>query len=168
MLAIWVSIKLKKGLSFGHYLGLSGFDQSALLRYLPLYLILITGTIILKELFEIQNPEFMANIWETAGFMPLFIFGIVVAVPILEEILFRGFLYKGIKHSWAGPWGAVIVSSTVWTAIHVQYDLISLVEVFLLGLFLGWVRLKSRSIYPCILLHCLHNTIAMLGCWLTY
>lgn len=105
-------------------------------------------------------PKFMLEAYKTAYFTPLLWFALVVAAPLTEETLFRGFLFKGIEHSRAGPVGAVIISALAWSVIHLQYDAYSVAGIFAGGLLLGFARFKSKSIYPSIIMHALQNIIA--------
>ena len=85
---------------------------------------------------------------------------VIVAAPVFEEIFFRGFLFKGLQHSRIGPLGAILVTSLLWATIHLQYDLWDLGIIFALGIFLGFARLKTGSVYATIALHALVNLIA--------
>ena len=107
-------------------------------------------------------PEVMLDMYRTAGVAPLFWFAVVVAAPIFEELFFRGFLFEGFRHSPIGALGAILVTSLVWTLIHIQYDVWGLGMIFLLGLFLGLVRLRTASVYAAIALHALVNLVATL------
>ena len=65
----------------------------------------------------------------------------VVAAPISRGIFARGFLYRG----WSivsRPVGAIVLSSLVWTALHLQYDWFFFGEVFSIGLLLGSISLS--------------------------
>jgi len=105
-------------------------------------------------------PEFMLNAYKTAYFTPLLWFALVIAAPLTEEILFRGFLFKGIECSRIGPVGAVIISALAWSAMHLQYGAYGLANIFAGGLLLGFARFRSKSIYPSIVMHALQNIIA--------
>jgi hypothetical protein len=105
-------------------------------------------------------PEFMLEVYKSAYFTPLLWFALVVAAPLTEEIFFRGFLFKGIEHSRAGPAGAVIISALAWSVMHLQYGAYSFAGIFAGGLLLGLARFKSKSIYPSIIMHALQNIIA--------
>ena len=74
--------------------------------------------------------------------------------------MFRGFLFKGLLYSKAGPVGAVVLSSLIWSALHMQYDLYGMATIFAGGLLLGLARLKSNSIYVPIVMHALWSLIA--------
>ena len=52
-------------------------------------------------------PDFMVTAWHSAGFMPLLWIAVIIAAPLGEEILFRGFLFAGIAKSRLGGLGAM-------------------------------------------------------------
>ncbi len=88
-------------------------------------------------------------------------FAICVVAPVYEELVFRGFTLAGLQKSRMGPIGAVVLVSLLWSSLHVQYELYFMAQVFLLGLVIGAVRIKSGSVLPSIGVHMLINTIAM-------
>ncbi len=108
-------------------------------------------------------PDFMITAYATSRSLPLLWFALVVAAPVFEEALFRGFLFEGLQHSQIGPWGAVILTSLVWTSIHLQYDFFDLANIFALGVLLGAARAKTGSLYLTIVLHAVVNTLAMVN-----
>lgn len=105
-------------------------------------------------------PEFMIDIYTTAYFTPLLWLALVIVAPFVEEIFFRGFLFKGIESSKLGPAGAIIISALAWSAMHFQYNIYGVAGVFVGGLLLGFARARSGSIYPPIAMHALQNIIA--------
>jgi HAD superfamily hydrolase (TIGR01509 family) len=107
-------------------------------------------------------PEIMVEAYRTAGFLPLFWLALMVAAPLTEETLFRGFLFEGIVHSRSGARGALIVTAGMWASIHVQYDWYGRATIFIFGLFLGYVRLKTGSTLVTMVLHSLMNLIVTL------
>lgn len=109
-----------------------------------------------------ELPEFMVKTWHSAGFMPLLWLAVVVAAPIGEEFFFRGFLFAGIAKSRLGGWGAVVFTSLTWAVIHMQYDLWDISYIFILGLLIGTFRLKTRSLWPPVLMHFVVNLVAMI------
>jgi membrane protease YdiL (CAAX protease family) len=96
------------------------------------------------------------------GALWLLLLAFCVAAPVSEEFFARGFLYRGWSESALGPAGAVVLSSLVWTALHLQYDWFFLGEVFSIGLLLGYLRYRSQSLWLTILLHGLNNLAATL------
>jgi membrane protease YdiL (CAAX protease family) len=87
---------------------------------------------------------------------------VVVVAPVGEEILFRGFLFRGWQRTRRSA--AVAISSTalLWALIHAQYSLFEIGEVFIVGLIFGWVRWKSRSAISTIALHGFLNAGGMI------
>ena len=86
-----------------------------------------------------------------------------VAAPIIEEFIFRGFLFTGLEKSRVGGLGAVLITAACWSVLHIQYDAYEIATIFVMGVGLGFARLKTRSLYLSILLHALNNAIATIG-----
>ena len=108
-------------------------------------------------------PGFMREAYLSArnsGALALFFLAVVIVAPVSEEIAFRGFLFRGLSASWLGVSGTIIATSAGWTAMHVQYDSFTLVQIFLIGLLLGWIRWASGSTLLTIMLHMLANLTA--------
>jgi len=87
------------------------------------------------------------------GFPP----AVVLVGPLGEEIMFRGFLYRGLVRVHDRPIWGILTISILWTALHVQYDWSGLLQVFLIGLLFGWVRWRSGSTTLTFVLHALMN-----------
>jgi hypothetical protein len=95
------------------------------------------------------------------GVVWLLVIAFGFAAPVTEELMVRGFLYRGWSESVLRPVGAIILSSLAWTAMHAQYyDPFLFVEVFSIGLLLGYMRYRSGSTWLTILMHCLNNLAA--------
>ena len=112
---------------------------------------------------DIVTP-FQFDIYRTAsaaGWLPWLWITVVVVAPIGEETLFRGFLFRSWNRSPRDAWIAIAVTALLWAALHVQYQLIVLGQVFVIGLAFGWVRWKTGSTLPTILMHCLLNGAGM-------
>ena len=107
--------------------------------------------------------DFMVSAYKTAHFTPLLWLAFIIVAPLYEEIFFRGFMFKGIESSRVGPIGAVIITSLAWSALHIQYDILIIANIFAGGLLLGWARLKTNSIYIPIAMHALQNLIATIA-----
>jgi len=108
---------------------------------------------------------FQVDIYTTAstsGWLLWLWLAVVVVTPIGEEILFRGFLFRGLLRSPRDVWPVIVVSSLLWALIHVQYDWYVIGQVFAFGLLLGWIRWASGSTILAILLHALINTEGMI------
>jgi len=108
--------------------------------------------------FDVQMPEaFIQFILSTPTWLALL--SLVVAAPIMEEFIFRGFLFSQLRNTRLGGWGAIITTSFLWTVIHFQYETMILYVLFILGIFLGYLRYKYNSLYLVIGIHALNNMI---------
>jgi CAAX protease family protein len=114
------------------------------------------------RLFPAYNPspdlirEYQAILGNPAALVWFWI-TLAVTAPICEEIIFRGFLMRGWSESRIGASGAIMLSSLLFTAIHVQYNLPTLATVFGLSLVFGVMRWRSGSTALTILLHMVWN-----------
>lgn len=104
--------------------------------------------------------DFMLRAYATASFPPLLWLALIVAAPLFEEILFRGFLLTGLSGSRLGSVGAITISSFTWSIIHVQYDVYGITTIFVAGLLLGLARIRTGSLYVCIAMHAAMNLVA--------
>lgn len=77
-----------------------------------------------------------------------------VLAPLFEETLFRGVLLPVLGRHW-GPRLALLASALVFALAHLSLG--ELVPLLLLGLGLGWLRLRSGRLAPCVLMHALWN-----------
>src|SRR5262249_16987019 len=84
----------------------------------------------------------------------------VVVAPISEEIVFRGFLFRGWAVSRLGIAGTIFLTSLVFAAMHTQYDWFVLLQVFVFALLLAVVRWRTGSTTIAIVLHMLGGFIA--------
>ncbi|HEY2138252.1 MAG TPA: CPBP family intramembrane glutamic endopeptidase [Xanthobacteraceae bacterium] len=108
---------------------------------------------------DIVSPfqtESYATARATGWILPLML-AIIVIGPVGEEVLFRGFLFRGWIRPGVPGVVAVAVISLLWAALHVQYDPVGMTQVFLSGLLLGWIRWRSGSTLLTIVLHLLVN-----------
>jgi uncharacterized protein len=96
------------------------------------------------------------------GWLPLLWFATILVAPAGEEITFRGFLFRGFVRSERSAWPAIVVIALLWAAPHLQYDWTGIAEIFVAGLFLGWVRWRSGSTLLTFALHALFNLEGMI------
>ncbi len=86
------------------------------------------------------------------------LFVIAVLPGICEEILFRGYIIKG--YTKFGFWRAIIISSILFGIFHL--DPFRLVPASLLGIWMGFLLLKTGSIFVPILAHFANNALALI------
>src|SRR5262245_42557652 len=86
-----------------------------------------------------------------------------IGAPLSEELLFRGFLLSALARTRLRFWGAAVVSSLLWTAMHLGYSAVGLAEVFLIGLFLSWLLWRTGSLRVAIFCHAAYNSLILLA-----
>lgn len=154
------------GCRLSEYLGLQFPER----RYVLLGLLTLAIIIPLVDLVSwfagyAVTPQFVVEIYRSArdsGALLLLIVALVFAAPAVEEILFRGFLLPGLSASWIGPGGAILLTSIIWTLLHAQYQPFYLIQIMVLGIVFGWLRLQSGSTALTIGLHGILNLTALL------
>lgn len=77
--------------------------------------------------------------------------------PVVEELLFRGAGYRLLEQY--GGRTAILVSGIAFGLWHGLIDALPILVAF--GLGLAFVRARTRSVYPCIALHIVFNTIGI-------
>ena len=120
-------------------------------------LLIASGRALVSPFQEVSYTTAAAD-----GWLPALWFATVLVAPAGEEITFRGYLFRGFVRSERSAWPAIVVISALWAAPHLQYDWTGLSEIFVAGLFLGWVRWRSGSTLLTFLLHALFNLEGML------
>jgi len=168
--AVWLAIRIKKA-SFADYLALRWPSwRQLLLGAAGLILTVLAWEVVSRSLGREATPGFMADLLKSGrdkGAALLLLFAFSVAAPMSEEVLARGFLFRGWSASFLRVPGAIILSSLVWTSVHLQYDFYFLAEVFSIGLWFGYMRHRANSLWLTIMLHALNNmTAVVLTMWL--
>lgn len=77
--------------------------------------------------------------------------------PLMEELIFRGFLFSALSLSRLGIAGASVVTAAGWTALHAGYSLVGLAEVFAVGLYFSWVLWRTGSVRVPLFCHAAYN-----------
>ncbi|UPK32237.1 CPBP family intramembrane metalloprotease [Bradyrhizobium sp. 186] len=170
LVAVWLAIRIKKA-SFVDYLALHWPSWTQILfGAIGLILLVVAWETMSRSLGREATPGFMTDLLKSGrdkGAAMLLLFAFSVAAPMSEEVLARGFLYRGWSESFLRVPGAILLSSLVWTVVHLQYDIYFLAEVFTIGVWFGYMRYRSNSLWLTIVLHALNNmTAVVLTMWL--
>ena len=86
---------------------------------------------------------------------------IIAIVPaICEELAFRGFILSGLRHM-GHKWRAIVVSSIFFGVTHgvFQQSLIAC----LIGTVIAFIAVQTGSIFPGMVFHVVHNSLAILA-----
>ena len=96
----------------------------------------------------------------TALPLPAAILLIAIIPALCEELLFRGFLLSSLSAS-GRKWTAITTSAIIFGIFH--FVLFRFAVTAGLGALLAYVVWQSRSIWPAVLAHLLHNTLGVLS-----
>ena len=167
--ALWLAIRLSRT-RFADYLALRWPSWRRIAISVGALIALVGGWEVLSRLTGHESaPGFMMDVLTSAradGALWLLVIAFCVAAPVTEELFARGFLYRGWSESFLRPVGAIVLSSLVWTALHLQYDWYFFGEVFSIGLLLGYLRHRFNSTWLTIIVHGLNNLAAVVQTFL--
>ena len=92
------------------------------------------------------------------------LFVAVFVAPFCEEVFFRGFVFAGLLRGMPVGW-AIVLSALIFAVAH--GDPGSFAVLLIIGLALAFLRWRTKSLWPGILLHTLNNGVAALAIVLT-
>lgn len=129
------------------------------------WVICLAGGSVMPMTFAIEQagidmPEGYAKLFKgimshDSGFL-----AVGVLAPIAEEMVFRGAILRRLIDvldvRW--HWAAIVVTAALFGAIHL--NMAQGINAFVMGLLLGWMYMRTRSIVPGLVFHFTNNTIA--------
>lgn len=107
------------------------------------------------QLPEIYKQMFKGMMHNDFGFI-----AIGVLVPIAEEMVFRGAILRRLLDltGYEKRWIAIITSAALFGLIH--GNMLQGLNAFALGLLLGWMYVRTRSIVPGVVMHFTNNSLS--------
>ena len=100
--------------------------------------------------------------------MAAVVIGVVVMGPVAEELLYRGLTFRIVVQRGAPSWIAVSVSAVVFTVAHLAdpslfsaAGLVTLSALFVFGLFLGVLRVRTAGLGAPIFAHSGFNLMTL-------
>jgi len=133
------------------------------LNYLPLSLIGIMAFVFLVDPLEQVLPfsnnfkNYFTTLLEIKGYA---FFVIVIAMPVLEELLFRGIILRAYLKNYTAL-KSILLSSFLFGIVH--FNLAQLIISFLVGIFIGYLYWQTKSLSLCVVVHVVHNAIFFIG-----
>jgi membrane protease YdiL (CAAX protease family) len=139
------------------------------LRAWPLSLLMVPGTLSLALLsllategmvspFQAEQAEVMGRMLTDLAAGPGILL-LTLLPAVCEEVLFRGAIL-GLLRTGRAAWVAVVVQAFAFALLHGM--LLRVPPTLALGLLLGFLRIRTRSIWPGVVVHALHNACALL------
>lgn len=126
--------------------------------------ILASAWLAVQQMWMPMDETFIQQLEGMLGWLkdtPLLLIVLVMAVlpAICEELFFRGYALSGVRAG-MGRWGAILIIGIAFGVYHQSVH--RLVTTVALGMLFAALVLQSRSIFPSILAHMMHNTILIL------
>lgn len=113
-----------------------------------------SGNWIIEELYKSTTQAFEVMLdYKGAGFLT-----VCVLAPIFEEILFRGILFRGMLQYGMNPIFAILISSILFGIAHMNPW--QFLGAGVLGAIFAFIYYRTKSLWICIFLHALNNTIS--------
>ncbi|HZJ14156.1 MAG TPA: type II CAAX endopeptidase family protein [Chthoniobacteraceae bacterium] len=165
---VWLAVKRRPGWRLVDYLALRGFAlRQFVIWFLVLAGVLWTGDQLLQSFGDDSGDAFIRGLLVGGRSVAPLLFAVTVAAPFIEELLFRGFMFRGLAASRAGLTGAIVLPNILWVSLHAQYARPTLAILFAMGLVLGLARHFSRSVTLPLVLHAMSNAVSTLSAlWL--
>lgn len=159
---LWLVMRRLYHASFAD-IGLGRFDVTlfswSILAF-PLYMIAsIVATDVAYRFFnvDIEQAQDIGYADPSGGILVLVFIALVCLAPFVEELLFRGFLFNAFRRTF-GFWVGSLAVSALFAIAHQQLNVG--IDVFVLSMFLCYIREKTNSLWPAIGLHALKNLVA--------
>lgn len=146
--------------------GIRNYDFSLsslkIMALVSVSLIAIQTGIILPLGNVIPMPEYFKQLFiELSNQKGVFSFiTIVIAAPILEELIFRGIILDGFLRRYS-PVKSIVLSSFLFGIVH--FNPWQFIAAFFIGLLAGWVYYKTRKLSLTIIIHAVNNLVAFLS-----
>lgn len=137
------------------------FDSKSvnIMVYILLIPMVLAMAIIVESLASlIPMPERIKQLFEQMvqlnlqGYLTL-----AIAAPILEELIFRGVILKKFLQKYS-PTKAIVLSAVIFGIAHLNPW--QFIGAFAIGLFIGWVYWKTKSVWPGIFMHFANNSFS--------
>lgn len=129
------------------------------------WVVLLTfGTILpaewIYEQLQLAMPEQTVALFQSIMREPWGYLVVGMLVPVAEELVFRGAVLRVLLNIFArrSHWIAIAIAAVVFGIIHM--NLAQGLHATLIGLLLGWMYYRTRSVFPGIVMHWINNTVA--------
>ncbi|MFZ1248755.1 MAG: type II CAAX endopeptidase family protein [Candidatus Saccharimonadales bacterium] len=141
----------------------------ALVGFGAYFLSYILVAVLASKLVPSLNMEQKQEIGFSGASTPLELMltfvSLVILPPLAEEILFRGFLFTGMRQKLRFL-PAAIITSIIFAVGHLQFGSgapllwVAAIDTFVLSMVLCYVRVRSDSLWSAIFIHAMKNGLA--------
>lgn len=165
LLLMWLYVRKDARLEL---LGLTHFGRLSAVQTLAMAMMLVVAAMFFNFIYatyvipgigmQEDMAKLLSSIPRTPANIAAGVFAIVVAAPLVEELLFRGFLQNSLARHMPF-WAAIILSSFGFALVHGQpYAIPGLMS---LSLAFGYIYHRTGSLRTNIILHMVNNAVAL-------
>lgn len=161
----WLMMAIAAGTLAGWSLCAGGAELRRMLRFgmkwlLPgivsavvLYAVFLAAHHASGYIFDFTKDQ-VARVYELRQQAPTAVIAVLlVFIAPAEEVFWRGLIQRRLAVR-LGPWAGWIFASLMYAAVHVwALNLTLFAAALMCGLFWGWIMLRYRSLWPCIISH---------------
>jgi membrane protease YdiL (CAAX protease family) len=163
-LLVPMAIVAQRGASgIGQILGRLGVRRVAIGTALKWMAASIGAYFVFAALYStLITPPEQEDIADSFGPVPVQILLVVLGASIAEELLFRGFLFGGLREK-LPRWVAALIAGAIFGSLHALTGISAVPPLIAFGVILCLLYEKTGSIVPGIILHVLNNSAALLA-----
>jgi uncharacterized protein len=158
ILILLISFGFSKFIEKGNYLLYKEKKKSALFYLISIALIycIILGFIIILKKLVLRVDIFTTTSESESGYA---LYLLMIIVAIVEELLFRGYIFTRIEFITENKWVAIISSSLLFSLCHsFHFDIVQLIGTFTMGAVFAFHYQKYNSLLTIVIVHFLINT----------
>jgi membrane protease YdiL (CAAX protease family) len=108
---------------------------------------------------ERQQTEMIEGFLKSDFNIALALFHVAMVPAICEEILYRGFALNLLRRTKAA-WTAILITGIIFGFYHLRLS--QVIPLAMIGIFLGWITVKSGSLIPAMVGHFVNNAFSVL------
>jgi len=116
---------------------------------------------VLNPISERLGPAELEQVFENLLSQPVGLLSICLSGPVLEEVLFRGIILDSFLRRFSKG-RAIVLAASLFALMHGNWA--QLLPALFLGMSLSWIYAWTRSLWPCLVIHVLHNSLIV---WLS-
>ena len=159
--SVWELLGLKRhGLAACIGQGIVGFGVVVALLVIALS---VLGQLGIERIVPLAPQAPVEVFLETRNPLTFAIYFLLVgiAAPVIEELIFRGFVYAGLRRIMTVP-TAALASALVFAAVHIAVPVGSLLAITLIGVVLAYLYERSGSLIAPMITHAMYNSFVFL------
>ena len=138
----------------------TSWRRAALLAVGALVAIIAVNAVLSTFLDAGNEQGLVPDAWDSSRAAPFLANAVVVTLvaPFVEELLYRG-LGFGVLAPFVGPWPAIVITGVAFGLAHGLVLGLPILSIF--GIVLCWLRWRTGSVYPGMIVHAIFNAMAL-------